>query len=202
MLSRNFNGGSVTDWGRKTLWYKNPLFIDSGCDWKWQKVLSGRPTETTPCHGLEIRLDSIQPFKLQWKRQGGTKPNSSKYGAELSAWNWRVGLINCCHWWELFSDVFKFTLFPSDGRKMVFRRKNERYTDACVVEQDKKAGGVHNSAISHGLKFECVLDILAPQILHVRQFRQVIHKERCNVKCLQSTKTTATTKTKNRQRKF
>ena len=41
----------------------------------------------------------------------------------------------------LFSDESRFTLTRSDGRTRVYRRKNERYADACVEERDRFGGG-------------------------------------------------------------
>ncbi|XP_060083891.1 uncharacterized protein LOC132563146 [Ylistrum balloti] len=36
-----------------------------------------------------------------------------------------------------FTDESRFTLYRSDGRRRVYRRRGERYTDACLAEQDR-----------------------------------------------------------------
>ena len=41
----------------------------------------------------------------------------------------------------LFSDESRFTLFRSDGRQRVYRRRGERFADACVLQRDRFGGG-------------------------------------------------------------
>lgn len=41
----------------------------------------------------------------------------------------------------LFTDEFYFTLYRSYGRQRVYRRRGERYCEACVTERDKFVGG-------------------------------------------------------------
>ena len=41
----------------------------------------------------------------------------------------------------LFSDESRFTLFRSDGRQRVYRRRGERFADACVLQSDRFGGG-------------------------------------------------------------
>ncbi|XP_060084988.1 uncharacterized protein LOC132564350 [Ylistrum balloti] len=41
----------------------------------------------------------------------------------------------------LFTDESRFTLYRSDGRKRCYRRRGERYFDACVKENDRFGGG-------------------------------------------------------------
>ena len=41
----------------------------------------------------------------------------------------------------LFSDESRFCLERRDGRALVYRRPNERYSDACVMERDRFGGG-------------------------------------------------------------
>lgn len=41
----------------------------------------------------------------------------------------------------LFSDESRIQLSRADGRKRVWRRRNERYTDACTIEFNRWGGG-------------------------------------------------------------
>ena len=41
----------------------------------------------------------------------------------------------------LFSEESRFCLERRDGRVLVYRRRNERYADACVMERDQFGGG-------------------------------------------------------------
>ena len=53
----------------------------------------------------------------------------------------------------LFSDESRFSLQRGDGRVRVYRRRNERYADCCVLERDHfGAGGsvMVWAAIAHG----------------------------------------------------
>ena len=36
----------------------------------------------------------------------------------------------------LFTDESRFILYRADGRRRVYRRRGERFADACVVERD------------------------------------------------------------------
>ena len=41
----------------------------------------------------------------------------------------------------LFTDELRFVLTRADGRICVYRRRNERYTEACTLEWDPFGGG-------------------------------------------------------------
>jgi hypothetical protein len=41
--------------------------------------------------------------------------------------------------WTICSDT-RFNLFRVDGRRRVYRRRNERYADCCVIERDRFGG--------------------------------------------------------------
>ena len=41
----------------------------------------------------------------------------------------------------LFTDELRFCLSSGDGRICVYRRSNERYTEACTLERDRFGGG-------------------------------------------------------------
>lgn len=60
------------------------------------------------------------------------------------------------HRWRrvFFIEETWFTLFRSDGRRRVCRRRGERFADACVLERDRFRGGsvMVWGGISHVLK--------------------------------------------------
>jgi hypothetical protein len=41
----------------------------------------------------------------------------------------------------LFTDESRLNLFRADGRRRVYRRRNERYADCCVIEGHRFGGG-------------------------------------------------------------
>ena len=53
----------------------------------------------------------------------------------------------------LFTDESRFTLYRADGRRRVYRRRGERFADACVVERDRFGGGsvMVWGGIAHGI---------------------------------------------------
>ena len=53
-----------------------------------------------------------------------------------------------------FTDESRFTLFRADGRRRLYRRRGERFADACVFERDRYRGGsvMVWGGISHGVK--------------------------------------------------
>ena len=53
-----------------------------------------------------------------------------------------------------FTDESRFTLFRADGRRRLYRRRGERFADACVFERDRYGGGsvMVWEGISHGVK--------------------------------------------------
>ena len=58
-------------------------------------------------------------------------------------------------WRHVFvTDEFRFTLFRADGRRRLYRRRGERFADACVFERDRYGGGsvMVWGGISHGVK--------------------------------------------------
>ena len=53
----------------------------------------------------------------------------------------------------------KFTLCRADGRRCVYRRRGERFADACVVERDRFVGGsvMVWGGIAHGIKSQLII---------------------------------------------
>ena len=59
----------------------------------------------------------------------------------------------------LFTDESRFTLYRADGRRRVYRRRGERFADACVVERDRFRGGsvMVWGGIAHGIKSQLII---------------------------------------------
>ena len=59
----------------------------------------------------------------------------------------------------LFTDESRFTLYRADGRRRVYRRRGERFADACVVERDRFGGGsvMAWGGIAHGIKSQLII---------------------------------------------
>ena len=59
----------------------------------------------------------------------------------------------------LFTDESRFTLYRADGRRRVYRRRGERFADACVVERDRSGGGCVMvwGGIAHGIKSQLII---------------------------------------------
>ena len=58
----------------------------------------------------------------------------------------------------LFTDESRFNLFERDGRQRVYRRRNERYRDNCVIESNRQGGGsvMIWGGVSFNTKTQCV----------------------------------------------
>ena len=59
----------------------------------------------------------------------------------------------------LFTDESRFTLYRADSRRRVYRRRGERFADACVVERDRFGGGsvMVWGGIAHGIKSQLII---------------------------------------------
>ena len=59
----------------------------------------------------------------------------------------------------LFTDESRFTLYRADGRRRVYRRRGDRFADACVVERDRFGGGsvMVWGGIAHGIKSQLII---------------------------------------------
>ena len=59
----------------------------------------------------------------------------------------------------LFTDESRFTLYRADGRRRVYRRRGERFADACVVERDRFGGGSVTvwGGIAHEIKSQLII---------------------------------------------
>ena len=90
-----------------------------------------------PYKGLLLRRQH-RNARLQWARQN------------VHNRNWRN---------VVFSDESRFNLFNADGRRRVFRRCNERYSNTCIVEHERYGGGsvMVWGAINYAFKSELVI---------------------------------------------
>ena len=60
---------------------------------------------------------------------------------------------------QLFTDESMITLYRADGRRRVYRRRGERFANACVVERDRFGGGsvMVWGGIAHGIKSQLII---------------------------------------------
>ena len=74
----------------------------------------------------------------------------------------------------LFTDESRFTLYRADGRRRVYRRRGERFADACVVERDRFGGGsvMVWGGIAHGIKSQLI--IVAGKMTSVRYRDEIL----------------------------
>lgn len=132
---------------------------------------TGRPRITTPAQDRFIRLFHLrnrtvtatttaasipglrritaQTVRSRLRRHG-IRPRRPYFGPVLTL-NHRRERVRWCHTlrvWTLrnwrriwFSDESRFMLKRRDGRTRVYRRKNERFSQACVQEVDRFGGG-------------------------------------------------------------
>ena len=59
----------------------------------------------------------------------------------------------------LFTDESRFTLYRADDRRRVYRRRGERFADACVVERDRFGDGsvMVWGGIAHRIKSQLII---------------------------------------------
>ena len=71
-----------------------------------------------------------------------------------------------------FTDESRFTLFRADGRRRLYRRRGERFADACVFERDRFLGRV---GYGTGRDFAwCEVAIVVPGNLTAVRYRDEI----------------------------
>ena len=75
----------------------------------------------------------------------------------------------------LFTDESRFTLYHAYGWCRVYRRRGERFADACVVEQDRFEGVsvMVWGGIAHGIKSQLI--IVAGNMTAVRYRDEILH---------------------------
>ena len=102
-------------------------------------------------------------------REGGLRAHRPYVGCLLTRRH-RVNRVNWARthirWirqqWNsvLFSDESRFSIHRSDGRVRVYRRRNERYADCCLLERDRFGGGgsvLVWAGIAHGYRTPLVV---------------------------------------------
>ena len=127
---------------------------------------------------------------------------------------WALGHINWTRQrWRtiLFTDESRFALSRGDGRVRLYRRRNERYADCCVLQRDRFGGGgsvMVWGGIAYGYRTRLVVidgnlnaqkyreDILGPHVVPLLQTHKVIttlqqdnatsHVARVNIQFLQN----------------
>ena len=63
----------------------------------------------------------------------------------------------------LFTDESRFTLYRADGRRRVYRRRGERFADACVVERDRFGGWLRYGLGRHYSRDKITIDYCCGQ---------------------------------------
>ena len=72
------------------------------------------------------------------------------------------GVELMCQWHEiLFTDESRFMLEKADGRDRVYRRRGERFSDACIKEADIFRGG--SVMVWGGIRHNGKTDLLIPR---------------------------------------
>lgn len=130
---------------------------------------SGRPRVTTAADDRYIVTQHLRNRRLSATatgRQHGIHPQTVRnrlrqnvqpirayrpYFGQILTRHHRAARRNWCRrhlrWrrndWNsvLFSDESRFNISHADGRERVYRRRGERFADACVIERDRFGGG-------------------------------------------------------------
>lgn len=74
----------------------------------------------------------------------------------------------------LFSDESRFSLFRADGRTRVYRRRRERYADACIIQRDRFGGGSVMVWGSIALNFKSPLIIIDGNLTAVKYRDEIL----------------------------
>ena len=148
-------------------WFKKVWIAEADC-WWWWGLLQFSPTLST----LVLPLKSWN--QNQTENQYRVCPPLAAVAALILLW---IELTKA-----------KFTLYRADGRRRVYRRRGERFADACVVERDRFGGGsvMVSGGIAHGIKSQLIIvagnmsairyrdEILRPVAVPLVQLRNLI----------------------------
>ena len=129
------------------------------------QTATGTAANTPGTHNNRISAQTVR----NRLRQGGLLGRRPYVGCVLTRRH-RVNRVNWArthHRWirqqwnsVLFSDESRFSIHRSDGRVRVYRRRNERYADCCVLERDRFGGGgsvMVWAGIAHGYRTPLVV---------------------------------------------
>ena len=115
----------------------------------------GRPRVTT--RGQDRYIVNT-PLRNQFQTATATAANTpGLHNNRISAHSMDTATLE---YRSFFSDESRFSLQRGDGRVSVYRRRNERYADCCVLERDR-FGGMGSvmvwAAIAHGYRSPLVV---------------------------------------------
>ena len=105
-------------------------------------------------HPKTVR-NRLREFGLRARRPKVGLPLNRARRARRMAWVIAPRRFPMRQWRRaFFTDESRFTLFRADGRRRLYRRRGERFADACVFERDRYGGGsvMVWGGISHGVK--------------------------------------------------
>ena len=106
-------------------------------------------------HSNTVR-NRLREFGLRARRPNVGLPLNRARRARPMAWVTAQAPIRfpMRQWRRVFTDESQFTLFRADGRRRLYRRRGERFADACVFDRDRYGGGsvMVWGGISHGVK--------------------------------------------------
>ena len=94
-------------------------------------------------HPKTVR-NRLREFGLRASRPNVGKPLNRARRARCIAWVTALAPTRFpMRQWRrvFFTDESRFTLFRADGRHRLYRRRGERFADACVFERDRYGGG-------------------------------------------------------------
>ena len=157
---------------------------------------SGRPRVTTPGQDRRIVIshlrDRFMPATVGPVLTRQHKRARLAWSQEHLRWTrqeWRN---------VLFSDESRFSLTTADGRLMVYRRRNERYAEACMLQRDSYGGGgsiMVWGGISHDHRTALVViegglnaaryrdEVLTPQVIPYRDAHPGMILQQDNATC-------------------
>lgn len=157
-----------------------------------ESALNTVGTHNRPIHGKTVR-NRLREVGLRARRPYVGPPLTAARRQRRMAWlaAHAPRIFPLRQWRQVFfTDESRFSLFRADGRRRVYRRRGERFTDCCVVERDRFGGGsvMVWGGISHGVKSPLVVvqgnltavryrdEILRPHVVPLFQQNYLIYQ--------------------------